>query len=225
MYKGKRLMQRTYGKRFGLLLVSLVLLATVSVGGTLAYLVAEDEPVVNTFELQTVPNSIHEDGFGEGDSNQVKDNVQIRNDSEHASAYIRAAVVANWVKPDGEGGYNVYGKTLTENTDYEVKWRPDMDGAQDGCQNGWIKGEDGYHYFTKSVEAGALTDVLLTNCKVKDGVTPPEGCTLSVEIMAQSIQAGGEDADGNKPVVLAWGSERGGSVLSVNDDGTLSIQQ
>ena len=194
MYKGKRLKQRTSGKRLGVLLVSLALLATVSVGGTLAYLVAEDEPVVNTFTLSSIPNEIVEDFDGE-----VKSNVKIKNTSTTAPAYIRAMVVASWVEVDADGQTtgNVYGVAPVEGTDYSMEWRKD----------GWAEGADGYYYYTSAVGAGEETGILFTDCQLSDEANQPIGHKLVIEIIAQSIQADGVDADGKTPVELAWGIE------------------
>lgn len=64
------------------LIISLVLIFSIAVGGTLAYLIAERKSVENTFEAGTVIATI-------------LDNNTIRNDGNTA-AWIRVAVVGNW---------------------------------------------------------------------------------------------------------------------------------
>ena len=46
--------------------------------------------------------------------------------------------------------------------------------------------------------------MLFTDC-APVAANVPEGYSLSVEILAQTIQADGVDAKGNKPIELAWG--------------------
>lgn len=194
MYKGKRVMDDTPRKRPALLMASLVMLLTASVVGTVAFLVTSAGPVENTFTPAEVPNEVFEDING-----ATKNNVRIHNRG-NVDAYVRAAVVFNWV--DSEG--HIYGGAVPEEgTDYEVKWS----GLEDKT---WEKGDDGYYYYTKVVKPddGAAdgsdeTDVLFTACSV---VTQLEGYELSVEIMGQTIQADG--MSGNQhPVEIAWGAE------------------
>ncbi len=179
-----------------ILALSLALLLTVSIFGTLALLSTDAEPVVNTFTPTKVPNEVVETIEG-----NVKKEVQIKN-TGNIDAYIRAAVVINWVDKNG----NVYAHAPAADTDYAINW----------TMTDWVK-KDGFYYYTKPVAPGATTKTLFTDCKVIG--TPPTGYQLSVEIMAQSIQAegvGGEN--GLTPAVtLAWG-------MGVNADGTLNVQ-
>ena len=70
------------------------------------------------------------------------------------------------------------------------------------------------------------TGILFTRCAPVAGKAP-EGYQLSVEILAQSIQADGKGKDGSgndtSPVVLAWGAATGGSVESVDANGVLTV--
>ena len=79
----------------------------------------------------------------------------------------------------------------------------------------WEQGSDGYYYYKSKVSADNETSILFTGCKLADGAKAPDGYYLSVEIVAQSIQADGTDASGNHPVTLAWGA-------TVKNDGTIS---
>lgn len=76
--------------------------------------------------------------------------------------------------------------------------------------NGWVK-KDGYYYWRSVVASKGNTGELLT-CQLNKDATPPDGYTLSVEILAQSIQAMPEYV-----VEEVWG-------VTVNSDGTLNIQ-
>lgn len=195
-----------------LVLVSMILILTAGVAGTFAFLVAGTDPVENTFNPTKVPPVVVEE-FESG----VKSDVKIKN-SGTTDAYIRASVVATWVKTDSEGKVtSVYGQKPVEGTDYEMEWK---------LSDGWEQGPDGYYYWTDIVPAEDgknLTGVLFTDCKLKEGVSAPEdGYVLSVEIIAQSIQAAGtEYASGRHPVEIEWNT----GVEKVNEDGSLSIRE
>lgn len=158
-------------KKFVLALVSLVLLLGISAGGTLAYLTATPDPIINEFQPNEVTTTVVED-FKDG----VKSNVKIQNTGTTA-AYIRAAVVITWQDKDG----NVYGKVPAEGTDYTISYK---------LADGWGKAADGFYYWKEPVAADKLTGVLITECKLKEGVTAPaEGYYLTVEIIGSGIQS------------------------------------
>lgn len=166
-------------KKFVLALVSLVLLLGISAGGTLAYLTSTPDPIINEFQPNEVTTTVVED-FEAG----VKSNVKIQNTGT-TSAYIRAAVVITWQDKDG----NVYGKVPVANTDYTISYK---------LTDGWEKAADGFYYWKKPVPADDpatealenLTGELITECKLKEGVTAPaEGYYLTVEIIGSGIQS------------------------------------
>ena len=155
-------------KKVILLAVSLVLILSVAIGGTVAYLIDQTDSITNTFTPASVPPHIDENFNG-----SVKDNVQIRNDGD-IPAYIRVKVVVTWK----DTADNVYGETPAFGTDYT--W------TMPESSKWFLK--DGFYYYSEPVAAEGTTDILFTNCQpVKDRV--PEGYSLSVDIHAQSIQA------------------------------------
>ncbi len=175
-------------KRTGAVVLSFLLLLTFTIGGTLAYLVTTSEEIENTFTPSYVDNEIKED-FKDKDTE--KNNVKVKNTGD-IPAYIRATVIAYWQNTETNLPYG--GQVPVETEDYTMIWTKD----------GWKKGEDGYYYYLSPVAAGEETGVLFTACKpIAEKV--PEGYTLVVEVLAQSIQADGVDASGKKPVELAWG--------------------
>ena len=185
MYKAKHL-RRNKSKKKWMLLVSLVMLLTITVGGTLAYITTSDDPVKNIFTTSQVPISVQEDPF----DGTVKNNVKIQNDG-NTDAYIRAAVVVTWKDSSG----NVYAIKPEVGVDYQVTFPGDT---------GWVYREaDGFYYYTASIAPNNQTGVLLTNCKPLKSA-PADGYTLCVEIVAESVQAKGVD-NGVKAVVKAWG--------------------
>ena len=220
MYHEKRVKKGTQKKSVALIL-SLALLYTVIVGGAIAFIVDKTGAVTNVFTLQEVPNKIVETTTG-----GVKSNVYITNTSDKADAYIRAAVIMTWAEINSttkEPTGNVYHTVPVEDEDYSVVW---------GTSDYWVKGADGFWYYTKPVPAGKSTEELIGELQEATGAEKPassaEGCeyVLSVEIVSQSIQADGELKENgtvSKPVVLAWGVDNGGSVTGVSGT-TLQIQ-
>ena len=194
MYKGTHL-KRTKSKKKLILLVSLVMLLIVAVGGSLAYLTANTEPLENIFPTSEVPISVQESFNG-----TVKNNVTIQNDGD-TEAYIRAAVVVTWQDSEGK----VYAVKPEVGVDYQITFP---------TGTGWVyRTADGFYYYTSPVvpEDNAVTTdvvedstgVLLTNCMPLKAA-PADGYTLSVEIVAESVQAKGLDGS-DKAVVKAWG--------------------
>ena len=167
-------------QKSGVLLIAAVLLLVVAVGGTIAYLAAATEPIVNTFTPGKVPPGIIEEFDG-----SVKKNVAIGNDGTVA-AYVRVKVLFTWQDANG----NVYGTLPKEGTDYTLTW----------VKNGWdTETTDGFYYYTTAVAAGGTTGILFTDC-TPVAANEPEGYDLHVEILAQSIQAEPASA-----VTGAWG--------------------
>lgn len=192
------------------LLASLAVLLMVSVTGTLAYLIAQTSPVVNTFTPGNVKPIVCETFNG-----TTKSNVSIKS-TGNVDAYIRAEIVVNWVK--NENGYNTfYWKEPVLGIDYNMNLVLGTDTTS--TANTWFKGEDGFYYWTSSVKPGENTGILINSCSPVEGKVPT-GYVLSVEILSQAIQADGI-SDANKyPVEDAWSSGVSGVV-----DGTLRIKQ
>lgn len=173
------------------LAISVLVLVLGIVGTTLGFLTDKTNPVENTFTPATAKISVVEtltDG--------VKNNVQIKNESDTFPVFIRARVIVTWKDEAG----NVAPTAPVEGTDYTLTW----------TKNGWVEHTDGNYYHTAPVEKDASTGVLFTDCKPEAGKAPA-GYHLSVEIVADSIQAKPAQA-----VKDAWG-------LDVNSNGTLSI--
>lgn len=170
-------------KKATALLVSLVLLLTVTVGSTLAYLIDRTDPVVNMFAPSKVTVEVQETF-----TNNVKSNVTIKNTGD-IPAYIRAAVVITWQDDAG----NVYGKAPVAKTDYTTT----------GMPGDW-KEYDGFYYWPVAVSKEESTGVLIGEVKPIAGKAP-EGYFLCVEILASGIQADGVNDSGTKAVEVAWG--------------------
>lgn len=162
-YHGSRVARTNRSGRFALLL-ALALLLVGTVGGTVAYLVAQADPVTNEFLPSQVTCRVEEQF---NDEKTAKTEAVVRNTGD-IPAYIRVAVVANTI--DGDG--NITG----------------MATLPAGWLNGtaWTEGSDGYYYYNGVVQPGDTTSNLLkTNI-------PLSG--IQVAILASAIQSVPDDA-------------------------------
>ena len=96
---------RNMNKRKLLLLAAVLALLLAGVGGTVAYIVAHTDPVVNTFEATNV-------------AVQVQGDKSIKNIGS-IDAYIRAAVVATWQDGSGNVHATAPGLTVAETNDWD----------------------------------------------------------------------------------------------------------
>ena len=152
------------------LLLSIALLLTLATGGTLAYIVTKSAMAQNQFVAGYVTSSVNNNGTVTNNGN--------------VDAYIRAAVVVNWM--DGSG--NVYGikpdYTLTVNS-------------------GWVE-NGGFYYYTSAVAPDATTEAAPVTVTV-NGTAPSSAYSLCIQIVAEAIQAGGDTDSGNIPAYQdAW---------------------
>ena len=155
-------------KKTVLLLAMVVLILAGAVGGTLAYIVTSSGPVQNTFTPAHVTCAVEED-FSD---NTIKKDVKIRN-TGNTSAYIRAAIVANWVDKDGKIIQSVSAEHLG------IK-----------CLNGWELKGDGYYYYPTAVEPGEATAVKFTNYTAPTD-KPTGAYRFEMTIVCQAIQSEG----------------------------------
>ena len=101
-----------------------------------------------------------------------------------APSYIRAAVVVTWVTSDG----STLAETPVEGEDYDITYAENT---------GWLKGDDGYWYYTTPVNPNESTGILIDECTQ---LAEKADCQLAVEILASAIQSDPSDA-----VTEAWG--------------------
>ena len=175
---GKYRRQRRFNPRFVGLVLSLALLISGAIGGTVAYLITETGNVANTFEPAGVPITVS-DKMIENDTE--KTDVKVTNNG-NVDAYIRIALVATWQDKDGI----VYPGT------------PAIDPI---VKTDWVKNGN-YYYYTKSVAPDKQTTAAFDDIPVPSGA--PEGCHLVIDVLAESIQA--EGGNGSKSAAeLAWG--------------------
>jgi len=161
------------------LCLALFLLLGLAIGGTIAYLSSAPTSVVNDF----VPANIKID-IQETVTNNVKEAVVIRNTNEsNIPAYIRVALVSNWVDADGNICIN-HSSTppaFTLGTD-------------------WVA-IDGFYYYKKPVAVNSETiDLLGSGIELKKD---NDGCSYQLEVIASAIQAQG-DNDSASAISDAW---------------------
>lgn len=190
MNNQNRMMGRLGGKRSVLALVAVLLVLCVAVGGTVAYLTSSTGPVTNTFTPGKVDNTVTETTSG-----NVKSNVFVKNETGNIDAYIRAKIVVSWVNIEDPN--KVYATQPVLNQDYTME----LNNAD------WQQFDDTY-YFKGVVPAGGQTDNLIIRCEmVSKPENQPDGYTLQVTILSESIQADGMASENKTAVADAWGYE------------------
>ena len=160
-------------------MLSLVLLLIFSAGVTIAYLVSQTDPVVNTFSPSVVEVEITEDFDGE-----LKKNVNVKNTGD-TEAYIRVKLISYRVN---EQNKKIGGKA-------EI---PDFDSGKN-----WIEHE-GFYYYTQPVAPGeSPANPLIGETGIKlQAYDDADGGKQVIEVMAEGIQSEPKDA-----VKEAWGQE------------------
>lgn len=190
MYRPKHEMPRKgimKYKKSHILLVSLLVIMTIGVGATLAFVMDATDALVNIFNPAHVSCAVVETL-----ENNVKTDVSIQNTS-NIPAYIRTTYVVSWQNADG----NVYGKVPVEGVDYSIS-----------LAEGWTV-DKGYYYWSDSVAPDANTGVLIRECKPLKAA-PAEDYHLSVEIIAEAIQADGMGVDDAQAAWAAAKTNTGG---------------
>lgn len=134
---------------------------------------------------------------------EEKKNVHFWVDSENNRTeypvYFRVALVITWKNEEGIVHYI--------KPEVGVDYRLDLNlDEEDETYGGiWTLEDDGYYYYDKVVESGGRTSDLIKYCAPLDTANAPEGYTLSVEIIVQTVQAvGWTDDDEYEAWQDAW---------------------
>lgn len=157
-------------------LVSVALILAVTVGGTLAYLVTATPAILNIFNPAQV-------------SCRVEQDLSITNTSD-VPAYLRAMVVVNWTKTV-DGQTQIAAEPPVLGTDYTIT----VDGN-------WTEDANGIYYYKDAVDPTEKISFVTVS---QIGTQNDDGYTLTVEVVAEAIQAEGINTDGTTPVKDAWG--------------------
>lgn len=186
-------------------LLILVALGSLGTGTVTAYLSYATKPVTNTFQAAQAVDPTVNETF----NNKEKTNVSVNVGNTSYSVYVRAAVIVTWKDSDGD----VLGKVPEKGTDYEITFD----------ETNWFF-KDGFWYHREAVNSQGNTADLITSCKMKEGATAPEGYTLNVEILAQTIQAlGWTDGDDSvTPTVPSIPAVTDAWKVRVSTDGKLA---
>ena len=167
MKQGKHVNHRArcrLSRRAVLSLMLIILVLAASVG-TLAFMIARTAAVENSFTPAQV-------------SCEVNDDLTITNTSD-VEAYIRAMVVVNWMDRDG----NVSGTVPV----YEIT-----------TNSGWTRDTNtGIYYYNSPVHPEAVDEKLaeiVAPADVDCKEAAPDGYTLTIEVIAEAIQAEGMGA-------------------------------
>lgn len=172
MYKGKHCKQPSgMGRKRVALVASLLVVLALACGGTVAYLTDSDR-VANEFSPGELTTTVVEKLEG-----STKKNVQIQNTGK-VDAWIRAEVAITWQDEAG----NVYGVAPAAG-DYTIE----LNVADEPAASKWVKGNDGFYYWTSPVAPTDLTGVLITSCTY-DKDKAPEGYSLTVEVIGSGVQ-------------------------------------
>ena len=150
------------------LVICLILLLMISVGGTIAFVVTHTSEIRNTFTESVVKCEVDETF-----KDNVKSNVSIKNTGD-TTAYIRAFVNVTWMNESGQ-----VASVSPKSTDYMIEY----------STSGWLKGSDGYYYYSLPVQPNDKTAVLINSCRLLETASAPDGYYLSVEIVCSSIQS------------------------------------
>lgn len=144
-------MERSNGKRLlfkslpaAAILIGLMLTLA---GVSLAWLISQTSPIVNTFTLGQVDVEIHE-GFNSG--NTAKTSIIIRNpnNSQNVDAYVRVALIPMIVDEHNE----IQGEQVSlDQLGFTLN------------TTDWFKGNDGYYYYKNILPVGRETTSLISS--------------------------------------------------------------
>lgn len=154
-------------KRIILIIAACLVIIGASVGATFAYIIDRTPSVDNSFQPVYVSCTVEEQFDG-----VTKSEVKVRNTGD-ITAYIRATFIVMWTDENGM----VYPASPVNGTDYSLSFGSIK----------WIKGSDGFYYYSDKVSAGSASEIFLNKVTLlKDA---PQGYKLSLHVAATAIQA------------------------------------
>ena len=147
------------GKRAVLVLVSVILVAVLTIDATLAYLITQTDTFENIFAPPVMRLSLE----GIDDITNTGD----------VPMYVRALAVANWVSVDDE--HTVLAEDPVIGVDFEVKF----------VKDDWFLASDGFYYYRKVLAPKDQVQLLTSATQLKEKL----GYELRLEILSSGIQA------------------------------------
>lgn len=168
--KGRRPARRRghFNVRLTAMILATVTLLALAIGGTVAWLNAKTDPVVNSFSYGKITTEI-EEKFG----NNVKENVAAKNTGT-ADAFIRIKLVS--YRTNGEG-QRIGGAAPLQ---------------QFKLGDNWVKYGD-YYYYTLPVTPNYSTGILVDRIELMT-YNDADGGYQSIDVMAEAIQSTPEQA-------------------------------
>ena len=161
----------------GTLFLSLLLVVTLAISGTLAYLVTKSDPVENKFTPSHVACQVTENFDG-----TTKSNVNVTNTGD-TDAYIRVKLVSYRVNAQGQ---HIGGTAAVPSFIPGENWKLHT---------------DGYYYYTLPVAPNAEPAAdLIDSIALTGSYDDADGGKQVIEVMAEAIQSGPADAVGK-----SWG--------------------
>ncbi len=186
--------------------VCAALVVAIGVITVFAYLSGKSDPVKNKLDADTDPGLTVVETVAPINGFEVKQNVTVNVGKTDYSVYVRAAIVVTWVDKDGNvlADAPVLSSEVDDNGDYILDLNLSTTTL---AADQWTFGSsDGFYYYSSPVPSEGSTKALINSAQVKPGASVPEGYTLSVEIVAQTIQAIGTTDEGDVLAVKdAWG--------------------
>ena len=183
--------KKSWFMRYRVLVIALALIALMTVSVS-AYFIRNSGEVKNVF---TPAVSVTPEIIETFDDNLVKKDVYFNVGKTGYPVYVRAAIVVTWQKKGDNGENIVYFIKPVEGEDYEL----DLNTAK------WKEGtNDNYYYYNEIVASDSKTQNLINTCKqIRQNGDIPEGYTLNVDILVQTVQAiGRTDGDGEDPETM-----------------------
>lgn len=160
-------------KRKSLLItiVACMLVAAVSIGGTLAWMTADDQ-VENSFTIGYVNIEVQEEGWTDGESKAIAPNGTVDKEPYVANTGANPCLI--------RAQYSISDSALTPHL--EILGLPG---------EGWVDGGDGWYYYLTVVGAGGKTATpLFTDVKLLDTYTElNESVSFDIPVTAQAIQS------------------------------------
>lgn len=168
--------RRAYRGRMTAMALATVLLLALAIGGTVAWLTANGQPITNTFNPSKVTCEVTENFDG-----TTKTNVNVTNTGD-IHAYIRVKLVTYRTNAQGQ---HIGGTAELPNFTLGANWVKDGD----------------YYYYTLPVEPNGKPATNLTNSMALAGsYNDADGGMQAIDVMAEAIQSVPAEA-----VRQAWG--------------------
>lgn len=167
------------------LLLSVLLIAVVLVGGTLAYLVAEGDLVINSFALADVRTDIDEPGGGNA---STKTPCVINKGTSKVYVRARAVVVTG---EESSVPVTEADLEINYNDDDYVKPTTGNDWV-DKADEYWVKNGDWYYYTVPLTTQNQKTEPLFDGVEVITNWDNPESVKFDIYVYHESVLASAE---------------------------------